>query len=258
MELITISDADYHKLPHLSASKIKLLLDSPREFKEKTWGKPSHAMRLGTLVHLGLLEPEKLTEEFVTVVDAKSEKTKKFDEAEADNPDTLTIRRPDYDEGLRIVTAAQEKEEIMELLRDGYAEKAIVGELPGIGPVKCKIDWLKKNGQIVDIKTAAVRNGVITPHKCILDYNYHIQDAFYRMMCKEIGLGDVDFTFIFLFKNAPVYDRLICSLDSDFQKYADWELNKLLDVFKECRDTDTWGGKFSSENIKIELPRYLK
>lgn len=257
MQLITISDVEYHKLPNLSASKIKLLLESPREFKEKSWGKASHAMRFGTLCHLELLEPEKKHEDHVIIVEAKSDKTKKFDLAESENPEKLVIRRPDYDEAMALCRAAQEKPEILELLADGVCEKAIVGELPGIGPVKCKIDLLKVDtGNVIDLKTAAVR-GSIRPDKCILDYNYHIQNAFYRMMLKEIGLGDVDFTFLFLFKNAPTYDRLICSLDDDFKAYADKELNRLLDLFKRCRDTDTWGGKFSENEIQIKLPTWL-
>lgn len=257
MELITISDFDYHKMPHLSASRLKLLLDSPREFKEKTWGKSSHAMRMGTMVHLEMLEPEKKHEDHVEIVDAKSDKTKKFDQAELENPEKLVIRRNDYDEAMDLCRAAKEKPEIMNLLADGVSEKAIVGELPGIGPVKCKIDLLKINtGNIVDLKTAAVR-GSIRPDKCILDYNYHIQNAFYRLLLKEIGLGDVDFTFLFLFKNAPTYDRLICSLDAGFKAYADKELQKLLDLYKQCMDTDVWGGKFSENEIQISLPTWL-
>lgn len=260
MELVTMTDREYHSLPHLSASKIKLLLESPREFKEKTWGdRPSSAMTVGTMVHMSLLEPEKSHDDFVHVVDVKTEKTKRFESAFNDpsNVDKLVIKKLDYDEAMNIVAAARDRPEVMDLLSEGVTEKAIIGEIPGIGPVKCKIDLLKLDtGNVVDLKTAAVR-GSIRPDKCILDYNYHIQQAFYRMMLKEIGLGDVSFTFCFLFKNAPIYDRLICSLDSDFQAYADRELEKLLDLFKRCQDTDTWGGKFSSDEMQISLPKYL-
>ncbi len=260
MELVTMTDREYHSLPHLSASKIKLLLESPREFKEKTWGdRPSSAMTVGTMVHMELLEPHKRHDDYVHVVDVKTEKTKRFESAFNDpsNVDKLVIKKPDYDEAMEICRAAQDRPEVLRILADGVTERAIIGEIPGIGPVKCKIDLLKLDtGDIIDLKTAAVR-GSIRPDKCILDYNYHIQQAFYRMMLKEIGLGDVNFTFLFLFKNAPIYDRLICSLDADFQAYADKELQKLLDIFKRCQDTDTWGGRFSEEEIQIKLPKWL-
>lgn len=261
MELIKISDYEYHKLPHISASKLKLLLDSPMEFKTKTWGMPSHVMNIGTYTHLRVLEPEKLLPEnidqYVVAIDAKSDKTKKFAEAFEANPDKLVIRQVDIDEANLLADAALAKKEITDIFSDGVSEMAIIGELPGIGPAKCKLDWIKlESNHIYDLKTASVGRGGIKPYQSIMDYNYHIQNAFYRKMAEALGLDGVEFSFVFLFKNKS-YDRLICSLDDSFQNYADTELEKLLNIYKTCMESDIWGGKFGPEEIQITLPKWL-
>ena len=79
---MTISNADYHADPAISASQLKTVMQSPYHYwsryldPDRVAMVPTAAMRLGSLVHCAVLEPDELSTRYQLAPDRRTKEGK--------------------------------------------------------------------------------------------------------------------------------------------------------------------------------------
>lgn len=200
-----ISDKSYHnERDGVSASLIKEIYNDPELYlynKQRGIRSTSKQMRLGSLVHTLILEPEQYESRYLAI--GSTANTKAYKEAVIDNPDKTVITIPE--EELAVAISAN-NHDVVELFSSPKAmnEIAILGNInfsntminnPHITPtedynskafnikVKGKVDCIydidDKRYSVYDLKTTSDINGF---ERDVFKYGYDIQAGFYSYL----------------------------------------------------------------------------
>jgi hypothetical protein len=238
---LDISSADYHaENKHVSSSDLKLLLDDPLRFYMKKYEgvKMEYgnklAMDLGSYIHAHLLEPHKVSDEFLVFDGAK--RGKKYTEFKEANPDKIIISEMADFQSQEIIKAVKDHKHATKFLTGGQAEVSLFGSLEDI-LVKVRADYLLENA-IVDIKTSSSPVDYASFKQTIERYKYNLSAALYvDMFSKHLG-RDMDFYFVSICKN-PV-DVVVYKASKQTLEAGRILYKKALDIFKQCRESGTW------------------
>lgn len=145
----------------------------------------------------------------------------------------------------------------------GKPEQSLFWRDPATGVIcRARLDWLPtqvkgKRLIIGDYKTARS----VAPHdlqKAIHEHGYHQQDDFYRRGARELGIGDKDTSFVFIFqqKTAP-YLVTVVELDWEARRIGKERNDAALKTYKRCMETGVWPG-FSDDITILSLPVYAE
>lgn len=260
MKFVEMSESEYHRMSHISASRLKQMRQSAAYMK---WmmdqpNKTTPDMRIGSAVHLLVTEPERRDE--IVIVDVKTDKTKAFAKALAlpENEDRLVVTRNELDRAESLAEKTLANSHIKQILAQGKAEQVLTGEIDGVD-VKCMIDWFipteYKSAMIIDFKTISKTPRTLSSH--IIEYGYHIQQAWYQKLVRLAGYDPI-FIFIFIFKTEPC-EIAIVELDDDFVSYGVEEMERLFDKYKTCKENDDWPLRYNAGTVeKVSLPPWIK
>lgn len=122
---------------------------------------------------------------------------------------------------------------------------------------RTRLDWLP-DGQrgrfiIPDYKTSTTAN----PDdfvRAVLNYRYHIQDAFYRAAVKAVGLAD-DPLFVFIVQmKEPPYLVTTVQLDAETQRVGRDLAAQAMATYRDCTEVGYWPDYTSGEIPEIGLP----
>ena len=255
-----LTNAEYHASPAISKSGLDLIRKAPALYKwrRENPSEPTPAMRLGTLTHTAVLEPDLFPSTTIVMPEGIGRRTSAGKAAWA----AFQIQSA----GREIVTAEESAK--LAAIRDAvYSHPAAAKALAGspvieqsifwnVGDVacRCRPDAVTERGVIVDIKTTrdASPEGFA---KSIAQYRYHVQAAFYSdgyaAAFREDPKG---FAFIAVETEPPYLVAVyVASWQMILRGRADYEAD--LAKFRECRDTDTWPG-YSSAPLTIDLPKW--
>ena len=206
----------------LSSSSLKKLLESPKAYQASLrQSDSSQALRDGRLIHLSILEPERLSE--LTIIDGTKAK-KEFKEAVAEQGEEYVYTRSEFNSAQWVAEAIHQNNEASFLL-DGCNF-----EVPGIGmvhdlPFRAKADALADSGNtIIDLKTTSAP--ISEFHWSAKKYNYALQAALYL----EIFQAD---TFVFLVINKITKDIGIFECSKGFLEGGSVDIMKAVSVYKE-------------------------
>jgi len=181
---------DYFQIPALSASGINRWYESPYHFWQSSPFNPLHveieqtdAMKLGTLAHLLLLEPEKYASTYAVApqVDKRTKEGKAiYAEFEAENAGKIVIKPDVADKAFAMQKAIFAHTGAANLIRGGEVEKPIFWHDESL-PCKAKPDCIREvDGAclVVDYKTGGniKWNDLST---FIYNRGYHRQAAWY-------------------------------------------------------------------------------
>lgn len=164
----------------LSSSAIKSLLDSPREYaRSLNYKSDSAAYKLGRLIHLGALEPEKL-DSLIHVVEVKSQVAKAYKDKvkEVGNAEFVYTRK-DYDKAMYSVDALLQNDVWQQVTRNASFEVPGFDILHGY-PFRAKADVLGKD-YIADLKTTSDLKAFKWSCR---KYNYDVQIYIYCQLFK--------------------------------------------------------------------------
>lgn len=197
----------YRASPGLSNSDIKLLLESPHDFKHRV-SYETEAMRAGTRMHCYILEREAFRNKYYIAPDVRKG-TKEWKEIEAKASTKEIIKRSDFKTLMLMKKSLKQSHWAARLLNapGGKAEVVAYFDFQG-QPCKLKADWLVKVGNlwfIVDLKKIGVQAGRSLTEKAIQryisDFKCHRQAAFYRIglhRTLDIPLKNIIFVNIFV------------------------------------------------------------
>lgn len=281
---------EYHALPRLSSSKLGPLIDqTPAHFAAKTWGEPSSAMKIGTAIHVLVLEPENY-ERLVPVRPKKPTLPKKPDlnfklkankpaqEAwlaecdkvretwadianweDAQDPDATLLTDPERTMAEAAAGAILSHPGIQRAgLLEGRRELTVLFDLDGC-PAKVRFDVFNKHRHIVDVKSCGDASLF---EKDVANYGYHRQDALYSIGAQVAKLEPTGFFFVVVETSQAMLDTApedrwrfvrVVALDPTARAQGKKDVFAAAKTYKECMESGVWPG-FKEEPEIIKLP----
>lgn len=248
-ELKIISAADYHADEAVGNSMLSSMKDSPAHCY--AWhmapGRPERvetaAMRLGTLTHTAILEPDEFRKRYVVKPDDISLATK---EGKAWKSAMVGVEIIDSAEAEMVKhqrAALLANDELARLFSEGRPEMSAFWNDSATGlRCKCRPDWLHFTGpnrvRVVDLKTT---NDITLEavSKSVTNFGYHRQQAHYTRGLEACGLVVEDFVFAFVTKAYPFF-ALPYSIEDESLAQGYEEVDELLALFSNCKRTNTW------------------
>ena len=204
----------------LSSSSLKLLLDSPKTYRNVTqYGSPeSQALRDGWLFHTAILEPEVFESQIFVDVASKNTKAYKLAKEEHGRVFTMTERK----DAERIADAFLRNTKAVELIRDCEFEVPVIGDVMGL-PFRGKADVLGKN-RIVDLKTTTDLKASF-PYSA-KKYSYDMQCYLYSNL---FGIDYQDFVFLAIDKRSLDIGVYHCS--EEFYYSGEQKVQNAIDIY---------------------------
>jgi len=203
----------------LSSSSLKLLLDSPKTYKNVTeYGSPeSQALRDGWLFHTAILEPHVFEAQIFVDVASKNTKAYKLAKEEHGKVFTMTERR----DAERLADAFLRNTKAVELIRNCEFEVPVIGDVMDF-PFRGKADVLGKN-RIVDLKTTTDIKAFPYSAK---KYSYDVQCYLYSNL---FGIDYKDFVFLVMDKKSLDIGIYYCS--EEFYHSGEQKIEKALEIY---------------------------
>jgi hypothetical protein len=256
-----MSNAEYHALPSISKSGLDLIHKAPAHYKWRRDNpqETTPAMRLGTLTHTAVLEPERFAAEVMVApkIDRRTSAGKAEWEAfqlEAEGKELITA--DEMAKLLSIRDAVHTHPAAFKALFGNPAiEQSIFWTDPTTGvDCRCRPDCVTAASVVVDLKTTrdASPDGFA---KSIAQYRYHVQAAFYSDGFRAaFGEPPRGFVFIAVETEPPhLVGVYVASADMVLRGRAAYEAD--LATFKACRDADSWPG-YSDAPLTLDLPKW--
>lgn len=253
--------ADYHRIEAVGSGGVKKLLQSAAHYLvERTQPKePTDEMQFGTAVHMGVLEPELFSNAVAHVpADAPKRPTKTQLNAKKPSPETLfqidwwerfdddhrmceiVLAADNYDRCCRTVDAILAHPGAQKLLTGGTPEVSLFWNDARYGaPCKARIDFLRDDGGMVDIKTTidASPEGF---GRIIASFLYHVQGAHYWSGGEHVlGASPKFFAFIAAEKEPP-YGVSTQVLQVDALRVGMAKADRALKKYAEAVATGRW------------------
>jgi hypothetical protein len=262
---------DYLAWDALSNSRLGLLAKSPAHFRAG-FGEATAAMRLGSLVHGGVLEPGAVKDRYVVQPDfhtdprnhvvvkgkkGEPDKTERSYSASskwaiaqkaewtAVNRDREIVTQSQYESLVGVAMSIYDNNKALKLFESGEAEVSVFwiervdfdGHLVDV-PCKARIDWLSLPDYFVDLKTT---EDVSDFEWSIKKFGYPRQVAWYQRGLAAVGCGVLAPHLIACEKNTPYCSRAAKCSDAMI-KDGNASIAKLLRTYVECQFNDSWPG----------------
>ena len=261
-----LSNADYHAHSAISKSGLDEINKSPLHYWTKYLApeKPpvvwTDAFTVGAALHSLVLEPQNFDNEF-TILPEINRRTKvgreEYEQFEKDNKDKILVKPDQYSLCQRMTQAIEEHPEASSYL-DGFgkAETSIFFEWDGV-PCRCRPDYIREDGVIVDVKTANCAHPTIWPRKAF-DLRYHVQAAFYSEGYKQaFGEKPKGFVFVAVEKLEP-FGVTVFKSSNEFLAAGKVDSAKDIQTFKQCKLADNWPGYAANEVMDLDIPHYAR
>lgn len=247
---------EYLSWPYISNSKLSAAERSMAHFRLGKAIEETEAMRLGTLVHAGKLEPLALMQRYVVMPDIAARLRKpdgsqyekprataayraEVKEFEAQHPGKVILEQDDYDTMLGVVTAlANHHRARLYLDAPGPIEVAIVWDDPETGiRLKGRLDKLaRRDRRIADLKTSFDPAEFATH---IARRGYHRQGALYVDGMQVLTGEQYQFCLVAA-ETKPPFGVRAAPLSDDSIETGRSEYRGLLRQIAECLTSQEW------------------
>jgi exodeoxyribonuclease VIII len=255
-----LTNAEYHASPAISKSGLDLIHRAPAlyRWRQANPAEQTPAMRLGTLTHAIVLEPDLFERETAVRPEGIDRRTSvgKADlaafELEAEGREIISSEKGAKLAAIR--DAVRSHPAAAKALADSpVIEQSIFWDVDGIA-CRCRPDAVTARGVIVDLKTTrdASPDGFA---KSVAQYRYHVQAAFYFDGYKA-AFGEAPRGFVFIAVEAePPYLVAVYVASEAMTNRGRHDYRADLETFRRCQDTDTWPG-YSDAPLTIDLPKW--
>jgi len=247
-----MSNDDYHSYGGISKSGLDKISRSPAHYKYGARKEATRPMAVGTAIHTAILEPERFAAEYcITEAKARTEKAYKGKKAIYGGDFTLTANEGSKIEGMK--KSVRLNNQACKLLDgDGNAEVSAICKDPETGVIiRARYDWLTHDRVAVDLK----KTQDIRPHKfarSVNDYRYHVQDAMYSFIYKQITGDDLHEFYFLAVEEEPPYSCKLYRLDDLAKEMGAFYFRRDLRTYADCLDSGVWPHPNSGDGI-IEL-----
>ena len=249
-----ISNADYHADPAISASQLKTVMQSPYHFWSKyldasrTPTIATSAMKLGSLTHCCVLEPDEVSARYGITPDRRSNAGKALAaEMEASGIEAVTAQ--EMEQALAMAASVRSNSTVSSLLSNGAAETSHWWDDVATGMrCKCRPDWLSADGEtIVDLKTCQDASAAGFA-KAVAAFHYQLQAAHY--LCGTLAKR---FIFVAVEKTYP-FAVGVYELDQEALVHGSIARHNALLRLQDCRAINSYPG-YTDDGIQtLQLP----
>jgi hypothetical protein len=249
----------YHAIDALGSTDIKRLLRSPAHFRagRDEPSLPTDAMLLGTAIHLAVLEPDAFAAQ--AVASPKFDRRTKDGKAaaaafEAEHAGRMLLDPEDWDTVRRVADAVHAHAGARTLLTGGSPEVSLRWDDAGTGaPCKARIDWLRADNGIVDLKTTQDASPAGFARQ-IANFSMHHQAGHYQSGASVV-LGHVPYFAFLAAEKEPPYAVGVYVLDADTISAAFERVAQAYARYMECVQAGEWPA-YSQFIEPITLPKW--
>ena len=234
---------------------MKEILRSPRHYQEylKREEEPSKALRIGTMVHAAVLQPE-IFQKYKPAPDVKRN-TKEGKEAYAlfvsmVKDDEQVCDAEEYETALKV---SDKMLQIFERLgvKPLDTEKTVMSYDMDVF-LKSSIDYVGSDGYLYDLKTCedASQEGFL---RSVKQYKYHLQAVTYMLNFERaLKFRPKGFRFVAVEKDAP-NEGAVYELGSGIMADGLKLYEKALTIYSECSKTNVWPG-YTNDIVTLDYP----
>jgi exodeoxyribonuclease VIII len=247
---------EYKDINAVNFSTLKYILRSPAHYKHILENPPkqSDEMRIGSLIHLAALEPER----YINIVkvapdcDRRTKEGKAIFEAfkQSCNPGDEIVTE---DDKILIDSCSLSARAAISRLAfvNPQNEVPLTTEISGIN-IKGRLDIIDSTrNEIADIKTCDDASPSAVA-RTIVNYNYHMQQAMYKRLS---GQSLDTRAFLIFIEKKPPYCWKIYSMDPEMLEAGNKLFERALTIYNECLAWGNWPG-YTSNIETISLPKW--
>lgn len=258
-----IKNEDYQAADGIGSSTLKTALDCPALYRAYATGaipwKETPAKRLGTLVHLLMLEAHLAKEEVVVAPKFGRKDVDKADKKAfyAAYADKLIVNQEDHDKGKAMCESLLALPDVRRIMDGSQCEHSGWYVDPETD-LLCKYrpdirtDWC-----MADVKTCKGASPAEFG-KAVATYQYHLSAAHY-LTGDEIITGTDHRQFVFLcVESKPPYLTAVYPLADRGLQQGEWERRKALGTVKRCQDADHWPSYNDGTDNYIDVPYWAQ
>jgi hypothetical protein len=248
------TNEQYHADPAVSASHLHAIARSPYHYWSRYLDpnrkpvEPTAAMRLGSLMHCAVLEPDELLQRYGVAPDRRTKAGKEQAERMA-TEGMEAVSESDMALALSMASSVRNHPAAAALLAQGKAEQSFWwDDLPTGLRCKCRPDWYY-GATVVDLKTTTDASPAGFA-RSVATFRYHVQASHYLA-----GLhGAERFVFIAVEKTAP-YAVAVYELDAEAMAAGNELRLRDLRMIADCRATGEWPG-YGDDCQALSLPKW--
>jgi hypothetical protein len=254
-----MTNEEYHSLPSISKSGLDLINRSPAHYQ---WAKHNPttrtpAMRIGSLTHMAVLEPDLFQAECVIMpeMDRRTKAGKiAWEDFQAVNSGRDAITTAEHQRILAIRDAVHAHPLAKKLIdRIAAVEVSTFWQDPATGvDCRCRPDAVLANGMLIDLKTTQdAGSGFMWSVK---KYRYNVQAAFYADGMGRTAENQRAMIFIAVETNPPYF---VCChiIGTDTLEAGRDDYRRNLDTYAECLESGIWPG-YPETLQTINLPNW--
>lgn len=258
--VLSMGESQYRSAEGVSKSDLDWIAPprTPAHYKARQDGlvytEQTPAMRLGSLVHRAVLEPDTYRNAFVIKPEGMNFATK--DGKDWKSAQTKPILTGDDASTVSsIVEAVWRHSYAKRLLKDAVTEQCLFAEDSHGMLRKGRLDAMIKGSAVPDLKTSASADPQEF-ERSIGKFRYHVQAAYYLDLCKLVGIEKSQFIYIVVEKTPP-YAVAVYSLDSEAIELGRMEYQRDLTAVRHCMEKDAWPG-FTEDITVVGLPAWMQ
>lgn len=258
--VLTMAEAAYRRADGISKSDLDWIAAprTPAHYKARRDGlvetEQTPAMRLGSLVHRAVLEPDTMAGAFVVKPEGMNFATKEGKAWKAEQTAPI-ISQDEADQLHGMVRAVWAHPMAKRILQNAKTEQCLFAEDEHGTIRKARLDALVGGSVIPDLKTSASADPQEF-ERSLGKFRYHVQAAYYIDLCKLVGIDKSDFVFIVVEKEPP-YACAVYSLSQDAIELGRAEYQRDLALVRDCTAKNNWPG-FTEDITVIGLPAWMQ
>jgi hypothetical protein len=207
------------------------------------------ALTLGRILHAAILTPDAPIG--VAVWDG-TRRGKAWEAFEAANGHMTIVTRTQLDTSRAMRAAVLAHPIARALLSEGEGEVTIEWDA-GALPSRARLDWLRPNGSIVEVKTTRS----IHPRAFAADFArrmYHAQLAFYsRGLTEAQGHGPPELPAMIVVESQPPFDVCVYRIGYDSLEAGERKVSEWLRTVEACTTSGRWPG-VGADVMDMRLP----
>jgi len=261
-----MTNEDYHAHPALSKSSLDEFNKSPYHYWLKYLSgeappvKWTDAFTIGSALHALVLEPQNFERDFAVKdkVDARTKAGKEYNASFAELAEGKIVIDEDQVALCEKLVNSIQNHPLSDEYLDGFgeAEVSMFWEQEGV-ECRCRPDYIRPDGLIVDVKTAQSANPNAFQNKAF-DFRYHVQAAFYSMGFEACyGEKPKGFAFVVVEKTSP-YCVTIADSTEEFLDAGRVDAITNLKAFRESQESNYWPSYNQDKVFQLGVPSYKK
>ena len=245
---LNLTNEQYHAdKTAVSSTGLRTILKSPKAFyryhTQSESGEKSDALRIGTAVHMAILEPTLFSKRFVIAPKFSGEgSVKARNEWKLTLPrDAVVLKEEEFNDLQEMINSVLKHQDACNILKNGVAEMSGYYIDPETG-IKCRIrpDFYHEGHRaLLDVKTTCNCESS-SFSRSIWDFRYDFQ---FGMYCEGIHLitgRPVDYPlFLVIEKKAP-FECALFMADEELMAKGRADYRIALNKLRDCLETNSW------------------